>query len=102
MSDDSVYTLAVWSVFDAAWRPLATSPRRGVLDSLAGQVGVLLSWPYAVVSVPGGTDDDVEAVCGLLPAPVGFDWKAVFDDVEESIGVGAVRDAVHPPGDPNR
>lgn len=101
---DLSYTLAVWSVFDSRWMPLATAPAERVelLRQLAIQFSAFVSWPHAVIELPGGSDEDVIAACRELPAPAEFDWEAVYRDVHDSIGDARFHDAVHPPGDPNR
>lgn len=102
MSSDLVYTFAVWSVFDARWKALATSDRRELISSLATQFQSFVSWPHTVVEVAGGTDDDVVAACSRLAPPPEFNWEAVYRDVYESIRLAWFAESVHPPGDPNR
>lgn len=102
MSADRHFTLAVWSVFDARWMALATSPRVELIAGLARQFQALVCWPHAMIEVAGGSDDEVYAACGLLPPPPDFNWEAVHHDLDASIGIARFHDALHPVGDPNR
>lgn len=102
MTDTLHYTLAVWSINrHGSWHALVTSPRRDFVEALHGQFAQLVWWPSAIVEVPRGTDDDVEAACRALRRPTGWEAADVADRLLESKEWRATADLIHPPGDPN-
>lgn len=99
---DRCFTLAVWSVADARYRPFQSSGRGKLMARISAQYASLVPLPHALLEVKGGSDDQVEAACARLPAPGDFDWSAVVASIRESVDVARFRDFIHPEGDPNR